>query len=256
MKLNGMTCTSYVDKNAYEAEFVLSGATLSEALALDGQTLTMTTESGTEYRVWQGYSVTGVELDEREDGLVHMHAARALDAQTSEAIAGLEGNVQSLYAAQSETSAAVESLEGATTGVAQASAAAAIYVNGSTTLTDSQLADVRDLIDDFKAGGEYAKGAIRRYAGSYYRMAQGIDSTTSTTYQPGEGTESLYTLIDLAADGIRVWHAPTGATDSFALGEKAHYPDADGPVYVSGRDGNTSEPTEDEWWELDQAEAE
>lgn len=60
-------------------------------------------------------------------------------------------------------------------------------------------------------------------------------------------------LIDLAPDGIRVWHMPTDATNSFALGEKAHHPGADGPVYVSQRDGNTSEPGTDEWWTLDSA---
>ena len=27
-------------------------------------------------------------------------------------------------------------------------------------------------------------------------------------------------------------------------------PDADGAIYVSKRDGNTSEPGTDEWWEL------
>ena len=35
------------------------------------------------------------------------------------------------------------------------------------------------------------------------------------------------------------------ATNSFALGEKAHHPGDDGPVYVSKRNGNASE-----WGEL------
>ena len=131
-------------------------------------------------------------------------------------------------------------------------AAAVMFVNASTTLTNSELGDVRELIEDFKPGAEYPKGAIRRYDGKYYRMAQAINSTTSQTYQPGTGTESLYTLIDLAADGIRIWHAPTDATNSFAFGEKAHHPGEDGPVYVSKREGNTSEPGTDEWWVLDE----
>ena len=117
-------------------------------------------------------------------------------------------------------------------------------------LLEDRREHVRDLIEDFVQGAEYEKGAIRRYDGKFYRMAQKIDSTTSQTYLPGTGTESLYTLIDLAPDGIRVWHAPTDATNSFALGERCHYPDADGPIYVSKRDGNTSEPGTDEWWEL------
>lgn len=133
-------------------------------------------------------------------------------------------------------------------------AAAVIYVNESTTLSNSELGDVRELIKDFEPGAEYAKGVIRKYDAKYYRMAQAINSTTSQTYQPGTGTESLYTLIDLAADGIRIWHTVTDATNSFALGEKCHHPGEDGPVYISKRDGNDSEPGTDEWWELDGAE--
>ena len=35
---------------------------------------------------------------------------------------------------------------------------------------------------------------------------------------------------------------PTCAEDSFTLGEKCHYPDADGPVYESLIDANTWSP--------------
>lgn len=117
-------------------------------------------------------------------------------------------------------------------------------------MTSSEVGSVLDLIADFEPGAEYAKGQVRRHDGKYWRMAKDIDATTSQTYQPGAGTESLYTLIDLAPDGVRVWHAVTGSTDSFELGERCHYPDADGPVYVSKRNGNDSEPGTDEWWEL------
>lgn len=135
-------------------------------------------------------------------------------------------------------------------------AAASLYVNASSDLTSTDVANTLDLIEDFKQGGEYGKGMVRRYEGKYYRMAKDIDATTSQTYLPGPGMESLYTLIDLAPDGIRVWHQPTDATNSFALGEKCHYPDADGAIYVSKRDGNTSEPGTDEWWvPADEAEA-
>ena len=64
-------------------------------------------------------------------------------------------------------------------------AAARMYVNASVSLTNTELADVRDLIDDFKQGGDYEKGAIRRYDGKYWRMAQKIDSTTSPTSSDG-----------------------------------------------------------------------
>lgn len=256
MKLNGIGLVGYDDY----PRFVLS-CTLAEALALDGQTLAVTQDDGeTQVAVFAGYSVAGVAYD--ADGNCVLTARRALDDATQEAIEGLDANVAILQAQAAALGAQVEQAgakadeasqkadEAAQAASPSVKAASALYVNASTTLTNTQLGDVRDFIEDFVQGAEYEKGAIRRYDGKYYRMAQAIDSTTSQTYLPGEGTESLYTLIDLAPDGIRVWHAPTDATNSFALGEKAHYPDADGAVYVSQRDGNTSEPGTDEWWEL------
>ena len=257
MKVNDITVVSIAERSANVVELVLE-TTLSGALALDGQTLTVKNASGNDWKVYEGYSCVGVTVDANDSTHVHAVFARALSDQTEAAINQLDANVAIVQAAaESAQQTAENAMQAAQEAGTQPSvkAASAMYVN-ATALTNSQLSDVRDLIEDFVAGAEYEKGWVRRYDGAYYRMAQDISSTTSTTYQPGTGMESLYTLIDLAPDGIRVWHAPTDATNSFALGEKCHYPDADGAVYVSKREGNTSEPTKDEWWELDQAEAE
>lgn len=247
LTLNGKELSTWYDGDNIVV-FKLLNLTLSDAWdwakTLSGEDLVVS-QDGTERQRYGGYDVTSVGID--GDSRIVMRCLRAIDPDTEAAITALEANVAT---AQATADSAMETAQAAWTEPA-VKAASVMYVNASTTLTNTELSEVRDLIDDFTPGGEYAKGAIRRYEGAYYRMAQDIDSTTSTTYQPGEGTESLYTLIDLAADGIRVWHAPTDATNSFALGEKAHYPDADGAVYVSKRDGNTSEPTKDEWWTLD-----
>ena len=134
-------------------------------------------------------------------------------------------------------------------------AASAMYVNAISTLTNTELTDVRELIKDWEVGVNYTKGQIRRYDGKYYRMAQDI-KPSQEIYKPGQGTESLYTLIDLAPDGIRIWHQPTHAENSFAYHEKCHYPDAEGAIYVSQREGNTSVPGTDEWWKLDEVSSE
>lgn len=94
MYLNGITCVSYVDRSAVEVEFVLSGTTLEDALALGSDDLTLEDVDGTSVKVWTGYDVTGVFLDDQEDGLVHAVFARALDPQTAGAIKGLEDNMQ------------------------------------------------------------------------------------------------------------------------------------------------------------------
>ena len=255
MKLNDIDLESYAEREN-EVAFVMPGTVdLDDVMALDGEALTITS-NGSEYRKYEGYSLMSAGYTDQSAEHVSARFFRKLSDQTESAINQLDANVATIQAAaesaQQTAQAAMETAQEAGASPA-VKAASAMYVN-ATALTNTQLTDVRELIEDFVPGAEYEKGWIRRYDGAYYRMAQKIDSTTSTTYQPGEGTESLYTLIDLAADGIRVWHAPTDATNSFALGEKAHYPDADGAVYVSKRDGNTSEPGKDEWWELDQIE--
>lgn len=271
MKLNGLDLVSYgTDKND-RVSFILSGVTMLDALALDGQTLTVT-QDDTEYAVFAGYRIMLVETDE-VTGYINVRAARSLPDTTVEAIQALNGNVNDLLAKMATVDESMETISTTASTAAQTAstaaqtaqeaketaeqagtspsvtAAAKMYVN-TQSLSNTQVSDMRDLIEDFVPGAEYTKGMVRRYDGKYYRMAQNIPSTTSQTYQPGTGTESLYTLIDLAPDGIRIWHQPTCAEDSFTKDEKCHYPDADGPIYVSNRVGNTSVPGTDEWWTL------
>ena len=251
MLLNGIRCDGYKQRGRDWYEFSLSGTTVQAAAALNGQALKLTQDDGeTLVASFEGYRVGGVE----ESGeSVRLSALRNLEPAAEEAIRAVEDNLTVLSgkvtAAEEKADEAVETASQAGTSPS-VRAAAKMYVNACATLSNAQVADMRDLIEDFAQGAEYELGMVRRHDGKYWRMAQKITSTTSQTYLPGTGTESLYTLIDLAPDGIRVWHMPTGATDSFALGEKAHHPGADGPVYVSGRDGNTSEPGTDEWWTL------
>ena len=86
----------------------------------------------------------------------------------------------------------------------------------------------------------HKKGDLLTYEGEVYRVAQ--DHTSQAQWVPGSGTESLYTHITLAGDSIPVWQQPTGAHDAYNTGDKVHYPDESGPVYVSKIDGNTWSP--------------
>lgn len=268
MKLNTIDVAGWVFPGKDVVEFSLMNTTVPAAAALDGQTLQVFDDNGDDVVAsFAGYEVTGVW---ESGNAVRLRASRELSTEVSDVVEAVEKNFESLNTtvnqkladvdenvgtmnaavteAQNAAKAAQTAAENAQTDPAVA-AVAAMYVN-AIELANSEIADVRDLIKDFVAGEEYKKGWIRRYDGKYYRMAQDINSTTSTTYQPGTGTESLYTLIDLAPDGIRIWHTVTHAEDSFTLGELCHYPDAEGPIYVSKRVGNTSEPGTDEWWKL------
>ena len=282
MKLNGITCDGWREVGADGAEFSLSGTSVEEAAAAVADTTNLTEDDGT-HLVASFAGHRAVSVSEVGDGTVRLRTARELDAPLAYHIHAIEANVKAatekvdesarrvtqaeanvetavnqVSTYESRLSAAESTASKATSAVSfmsqqalpQLISASSMYVS-ATQLSDSELPDVKDLVEEFVPGKEYAMGTIRKYEGKYWRMAQDIDATTSQTYQPGQGTESLYTLIDLAPDGIRVWHMPTGSTDAFELGEQCHYPDADGLVYVSKREGNTSEPTKDEWWKLE-----
>lgn len=107
-------------------------------------------------------------------------------------------------------------------------------------LTDEQAISVSGLIPAFEVGKDYKRGDLLTHEGEVYRVAQ--DHTSQAQWVPGSGTESLYTHITLAGDSIPVWQQPTGAHDAYNTGDKVHYPDESGPVYVSKIDGNSWSP--------------
>lgn len=111
----------------------------------------------------------------------------------------------------------------------------------------SDIVSLASLLPEWKAGETYKKGEAIKRNGTIYKVSQYI-AKSSDIYPPETAGASLYVEIDVAPDGIRIWHAPTMAEDSYSLGERVHYPDADGTIYVSMRIGNTSEPGQDLWW--------
>lgn len=50
---------------------------------------------------------------------------------------------------------------------------------------------------------------------------------------------------------IPVWKQPTGAQDAYMTGDKVHYPDADGSVYISTVDNNVWSPDAFGWEIID-----
>lgn len=159
---------------------------------------------------------------------------------TGEELAGIERD----RAASREASARM-----AQVGVA----ASAFARMAAPSLGDEQAAAMHLLFPDVKWGETYSKGEVVRHAGKVYRVAQDVEATEG--HPPGAGTESLYTLIDVALDGIRVWHAPSHADNAWGKGERCHHPGEGGPVWRSLVDGNVWEPgaagTDNVWIELE-----
>lgn len=135
----------------------------------------------------------------------------------------------------------------------QLATAAAMYVR-STPMSRVDAVSVCSLYDEWSGDGVRYYGpddpdghpqTWLRYGDDFVRVEQ--THTSQPDWTP-EVAPSLYTLLPLAPDGIRIWEPPTHAENAFDIGERCHHPVADGEIWVSGRDGNVSEPGTDEWW--------
>lgn len=117
-------------------------------------------------------------------------------------------------------------------------------------LSPAQAREVAMVYPAYQVGKAYA-------AGDYF--TDGVDANgdpilysvvqahTSAAEWPPESTPSLYTPITLTASGRPIWAPPTGAHDAYSKGDVVSH---EGQLWKSKRDGNTSEPGTDEWWEL------
>lgn len=105
--------------------------------------------------------------------------------------------------------------------------------------SSEKLIEFKDLWPNWNPKVDYKQNDQLQYDGKYWRVSR--DLTSSKTYPPGT-SESLYYEIRLAPDGIIIYRTCHGKYDSVRLGEKRHYPDADGPIYESLVDYNAYSP--------------
>lgn len=113
----------------------------------------------------------------------------------------------------------------------------------SASLPDADAVDAGELFPVWGAGLQYAVGDRRRYEAKLYKCVQG--HTSQDGWEP-PNVPALWTEVAKPGE-IPVWRQPTGAQDAYRLGDKVHYPDAQGPVYVSTIDSNVWEPTVYGW---------
>lgn len=244
MKLNGIPLISYAER-ADEVAFTLE-CSLAEAVALDGQDLSATGDDGKAVKVWAGYAAASVGV---AGEYAQARFRRKLDDATADAIRAAEASIEALGSRLDEAVAGIGDEIAAASDPQVAALARIAAPMMAASLTDEQALSVSGLWPGWEAGVEYSQGQVVSHLGSLYRV--NLAHSSQAQWEPGaEGSESLYAAITLSDDGIEVWKAPSGAHDAYALGTRVRYPDASGAVYASRRDGNTSEPTKDEWWEL------
>jgi hypothetical protein len=113
----------------------------------------------------------------------------------------------------------------------------------SISLIDDDAVDAVELYPLWAVGVVYEVNMRIRYGKKLYRVVQ--MHTSQADWTP-DVTPALFT--EVVKDGeIPVWKQPTGAHDAYAKGDKVHYPDKEGSVYVSEIDANVYEPTVYGW---------
>ncbi len=113
-----------------------------------------------------------------------------------------------------------------------------MIVKAAVSLPDEDALTAVELFPAWMPDTAYAADDRLRYGDTLYRVVQG--HTSQSDWTP-DVTPALYTEVALPGV-IPVWRQPTGAQDAYQMGDKVHYPDADGPVYVSTVNDNVWEP--------------
>lgn len=113
-------------------------------------------------------------------------------------------------------------------------------------LPDEDAISAVELFPAWAVDTAYTAGIRVRYDGKLYKCVQA--HTSQADWTPPD-TPALWTEVAEPGE-IPVWKQPTGAQDAYMAGDKVHYPDADGAVYVSTVDNNVWEP-DVYGWELE-----
>lgn len=110
-------------------------------------------------------------------------------------------------------------------------------------IPDEQAAELSTLFPAWGVGVEYPRSYRAQYHNKLYRCEQ--THVSQAGWEP-PNVPALWTEIAKPGE-IPVWKQPTGAQDAYNKGDKVHYPDKDGPVYVSTVDNNVWAPTVYGW---------
>lgn len=247
-------CGGYVFPLKDCVEFSLSGTTIAAAAQLEAPYVL--TEGEDTVASFAGYAQTAVYLGS-EEGSVRLRAARELPTESKDAIEAVEANLGALSAQVSAADAKAEEAKAAADSAAESANPQVVTFarmavpSMAEGMTVAEGASVSTLWPERVVGDTVKLKDFFWYGGELYRCNQ-PELTITTGQEPDKNLPALYGHVSVAPDGLLVWDADdlAGAPDIYNTGVKVHYPDADGPVYVSGRDGNTSTPGTDEWWTL------
>ena len=125
----------------------------------------------------------------------------------------------------------------------QMDAAVTLFVR-TAALTDEQALTVPNFFETWekalKKGEELKADTVIRHDGELYRVAK--DHTLQAQWEPGDGTESLYTHITIGGSGYEQWKQPTGAHDAYSYGDIVEFSGELWQSTVPGENTNTWQP--------------
>ena len=114
----------------------------------------------------------------------------------------------------------------------------ALIEKAAISLTDEDALGGVELFPAWAADTAYSLDVRVRYGEKLYKCVQ--SHTSQIGWEP-PNVPALWTEVAKPGE-IPVWKQPTGAQDAYNKGDKVHYPDMNGPVYVSIVDANVWEP--------------
>ena len=116
------------------------------------------------------------------------------------------------------------------------------FINGiknlRTVATDEQALDAIGVYPVWTPDKEYERLIRVRYGDKLYRCEQ--THTSQSHYTPNM-IPAIWTEVAKPGE-ILVWKQPTGAQDSYMTGDKVHYPNENGSIYVCTSDYNIYAP--------------
>lgn len=122
----------------------------------------------------------------------------------------------------------------------------ALIEKAAVSLSDEDALGGVELFPAWAADTNYELGVRVRYDGKLYKCVQ---AHTSQDQWTPDVTPALW--VDVAEPGtIPVWRQPTGVQDAYMTGDKVHYPDEQGPIFISTVDYNTWAPGVYGWDEV------
>ena len=105
-------------------------------------------------------------------------------------------------------------------------------------LQDEDAVEGVELFPLWKNETSYALNDRIRYGDKLYKCVQAHISQAG--WEPDK-VPALWTEVAKPGE-IPVWKQPTGAQDAYMAGDKVHYPDINGPIYICIYDYNTYAP--------------